>query len=171
MPLTWIVLMASAFQLSSPTIRDKAPMPADLAYDKSGCTGQNKSPALSWSGAPTGAKSFALIMFDPDARKGAGWTHWVVYGIAPATTSLDAGMGPGAGATISGKNTFGDGGYDGPCPPVGDAPHHYVFTLYALDLAPHAVQPGLDRDALLHAMQGHVLGTATLMGTFGRHRP
>ena len=122
---------------------------------------------------PDGRQSFALIMFDPDARKGAGWTHRGRLASSPATTSLDAGMGPGAAATISGKNTFlAIAGYDGPCPPVGDAPHHYVFTLYALDLAPHAVQPGLDRDALLHAMlRGHVLGTATLMGTFGRHRP
>jgi Raf kinase inhibitor-like YbhB/YbcL family protein len=168
MPITWVWLMATAFTLSSPTIRDKAAMPAGLAYDKHGCTGQNKSPALRWSGAPTATKSFALIMFDPDARKGQGWTHWVIYGIAPTTTSLDAGTAPGASGTMDGKNTFGDMGYDGPCPPVGDPPHHYVFTLYALDTAPRTLQPGLDRDGLLHAMKGHTLASTTLTGTFGR---
>ena len=109
-------------------------------------------------------------MFDPDARKGAESTHGQIMHRAGDDLTR-CWHGTGAAGTTSGKNTFGDGGYDGPCPPVGDAPHHYVFTLYALDLAPNAVQPGLHRDVLLHAMKGHVLGTAMFStGTFGRQR-
>ena len=152
------------FQLSSPQFENGATMPAELAYNRGGCTGRNVSPALAWSGAPQGTHSLGIIIFDPDARAGAGWTHWVAYGIDPSTTSLPK------GATIpkQGKNSWSELAYGGPCPPPGDPPHHYVFTLYALDLPPAALTPGLNRDAFLAAVKGHVLGTAQLTGLWGR---
>jgi Raf kinase inhibitor-like YbhB/YbcL family protein len=162
--LTLPALFLLMFQLSSPQFQQGGALPPELAYNRSGCTGRNISPALTWAGAPQGAKSLALILFDPDAGRGRGWTHWVAYGIDPSTTSLR----PGAPAAKGGKNSWGDTIYDGPCPPPGDSPHHYVFTLYAVDLAPDALAPGLDRDALLAAIKGHVLGTAELTGMFGR---
>ncbi|HWZ57729.1 MAG TPA: YbhB/YbcL family Raf kinase inhibitor-like protein [Gemmatimonadaceae bacterium] len=152
------------FQLSSPQFENGALLPAQLAYNRGGCTGRNIAPALAWSGAPQNARSLALVVFDPDAGHGSGWTHWIAYGIDPAKTSLAA----GAPIPREGKNSWGRAAYDGPCPPPGDPPHHYVFTLYALDLAPDALKPGLKRDAFLTAIQGHVLGTAELTGRFGR---
>jgi Raf kinase inhibitor-like YbhB/YbcL family protein len=157
-------LILLMFQLSSPQFQQGGTLPAELAYNRSGCTGRNISPALAWAGAPQNATSLALVLFDPDAGKGKGWTHWVAYGIDPSTTNLR----PGATGPKGGKNSWGDTTYDGPCPPPGDPPHHYVFTLYALDLAPDALKPGLDRDALLTAIKGHVVGTAELTGKFGR---
>jgi Raf kinase inhibitor-like YbhB/YbcL family protein len=152
------------FQLSSPQFEQGGTLPPELVYNRSGCTGRNMSPALAWSGAPHEAKSLALILFDPDAGRGRGWTHWIAYGIDPTLNSLR----PGAPIPKGGKNSWGETVYDGPCPPPGDPPHHYVFTLYAVDLSPDALKPGLDRDALLAALKGHVLATAELTGRYGR---
>jgi Raf kinase inhibitor-like YbhB/YbcL family protein len=160
----------TALTLSSTTFANNGKIPAAQAYSQGGCGGQNVSPALQWSGVPSGTKSLAIVMFDPDARKGQGWTHWVAYGIDPAKGSLPEGAGSGDATSgiVQGKTGFPTPGYGGPCPPVGDPPHHYVFTLYALDLAPTALQPGLDRDGLIGATKGHTTATATYTGLYQR---
>src|SRR5579862_8886591 len=100
------------------------------------CKGQNVSPALKWSGAPEGTRSFALLVHDPDAPTGSGWWHWVAYDIPADVSSLPADAGDPqkhlmpAGA-VQGRTDFGTPGYGGPCPPPGK-PHHYHFRLYAL---------------------------------------
>ncbi|HLZ09917.1 MAG TPA: YbhB/YbcL family Raf kinase inhibitor-like protein [Chloroflexota bacterium] len=162
-----VIAMAThnAFTLSSTTFPNNGKIPTAQAYNGRDCGGQNISPALAWSGVPSGTKSLALILFDPDARQGQGWTHWVAYGIDPARGSLPEGVKDGV---TQGKTGFPTPGYGGPCPPVGDPPHHYVFTLYALDLAPSALQAGLDRDGLLNATKGHSIGTATYTGLYQR---
>lgn len=102
-----------------------------------GCSGGNKSPELSWSGAPDGTQSFALTVFDPDAPTGSGFWHWVVVNIPPTVTELpmDAGN-PRSGLLPQGarqvRTDFGAPGYGGPCPPMGDHPHRYLFTVYAV---------------------------------------
>ena len=164
----WLFIAAAAgtataqakttFSLGSASFKSGATIPLD--YVK--CGGKNTSPELHWSGAPSATKSFALTVFDPDARKGAGWWHWVVYGIPPATHALVAGAKPPG---TEGGTSFGAPGYGGPCPPPGDPPHHYQFTLYALDNTPAGT---LDGPALLDAIKGHVLAQARLVGMFGR---
>ena len=110
------------------------------------CGGRNISPPLLFSGAPPNARSFAIVAFDPDARAGHGFVHWVAYGIAAAEHELRAGFGSQASAAFTGGvNDAGTALYFGPCPPPGDQPHHYIFTAYALDLAPGRLQPGLTR--------------------------
>jgi Raf kinase inhibitor-like YbhB/YbcL family protein len=102
-----------------------------------GCSGGNKSPELAWSGAPDGTQSFALTVFDPDAPTGSGFWHWVVVNIPPTVTELpmDAGN-PRSGLLPQGarqvRTDFGAPGYGGPCPPMGDHPHRYLFTVYAV---------------------------------------
>ena len=102
-----------------------------------GCSGGNKSPQLAWSGAPDGTKSFALTVYDPDAPTGSGFWHWVVVNIPPTVTELplDAGN-PKSNALPRGarqiRTDFGVPGYGGPCPPSGDHPHRYIFTIYAV---------------------------------------
>jgi Raf kinase inhibitor-like YbhB/YbcL family protein len=151
---------APAFTIASADFSSGGTMPTADAYDKGGCPGKNISPELHWTGAPAGTKSFALTVFDPDAH--GGWWHWVVYGIDPETADLaQAEPFPG----LEGKTSFGTSGYGGPCPPVGDAPHHYIFTLYALDAA---VGGSLTGPQLLKAIDGHVLGKASVVGRFGR---
>ncbi len=125
------------------------------------CTGANATPRLNWSDVPHQARELALTLFDPDARGGAGYTHWVVYRISPQATSTEE-----LDHSISGMSDAGPG-YHGPCPPPGDKPHHYVFTLYALDtkLPP---SKSMTYAELQDAMRGHVLETAELMGEYAR---
>jgi Raf kinase inhibitor-like YbhB/YbcL family protein len=132
------------------------------------CDGRNISPELSWSGAPAGTKSFALVMHDPDAPVGGGYTHWLAYNIPAAADHIPENAPnqdrlPGGG--IQGKNDSGTYGYTGPCPPSGT--HRYYFRLYALDveLGPRA---GTSKAAMEQSMQGHVLAQAELLGRYKR---
>src|SRR5512134_1115614 len=133
------------------------------------CEGDDVSPPLAWSGAPAGTKSLALIVDDPDAPDPAApkmtWVHWVLYDIPAPSTGLAEGAKLAAfpAGTREGVNDFGRTAYGGPCPPIGR--HRYFFKLYALDtLLPDLKRP--TKSALEKAMQGHVLGQATLVGTY-----
>ena len=117
----------------SNTFTDGGTLPMSTVFNSFGCTGGNRSPHLAWSGEPSGTVSFALILHDPDA----GWYHWVLFNIPPNVHELKEGAGTKsspdlpAGAVL-GLTDFGFSEYGGPCPPVGDRPHHYRFTIYAL---------------------------------------
>jgi Raf kinase inhibitor-like YbhB/YbcL family protein len=124
--------------------------------------GENVSPALEWSGAPAGTKSFALICHDPDAPLPRGFTHWVVYGIPGSASGIPEGGGPGY---KEGVNGAGKSSYFGPMPPPNHGPHHYYFWLYALD-ADVNLKPGADREACLAAIEDHVIEQARLIGTY-----
>jgi Raf kinase inhibitor-like YbhB/YbcL family protein len=137
------------------------------------CEGKDISPPLAWSGAPAAAKSFALIVDDPDAPDPAApkmtWVHWVLYNIPPAASGLREGVQASAlpPGTREGVNDWGRTGYGGPCPPIGR--HRYFHKLYALD----TVLPDLKRPnkaALEKAMQGHILAQAVLIGTYQKRR-
>ncbi len=138
-----------------------------------GCKGENISPALRWENPPQGTKSFAVTVYDPDAPTGSGWWHWLVFDISPKTKGLAAGSGnPETGAVPAGSiqsiTSFGTVGYGGACPPEGDRPHRYIFTVYALKVE----QLGLKSDAS-PAMVGFYLGAnslakASLIAYYGR---
>lgn len=132
------------------------------------CDGEDRSPPLAWSGAPSGAAAFALIMDDPDAPRGV-FTHWVLYNLPADAQELPEGV-PTAerlpSGALQGVNDFGRVGYGGPCPPPGPA-HRYRFTLYALDTA-LSLEPRATKQAVLDAMRGHVLAQAQLVGTYQR---
>jgi Raf kinase inhibitor-like YbhB/YbcL family protein len=126
--------------------------------------GEDVSPSLEWSGIPAGAKQLALICDDPDAPRAKPWVHWVAYGIASDSRGLPEGAKSGF---VAGKNDFGELGYGGPKPPPGHGPHHYHFKVYALDAAIDGAQ-GKTKDELLAAMEGHVLATGEVVGTYER---
>ncbi len=129
---------------------------------KYSCRGNNISPALTWSNAPAGTQSYALIVDDPDAPAGT-WVHWVVYNIPSSTTSLQENADT---SNLSvGKNSSGNMRYDGPCPPSGT--HRYFFKLYALD-SQLSLSPGASKEQLLNSMKGHILAQGELMGTFSK---
>lgn len=149
------------FMLQSPGFKDEQPVP-DLFSNYR----ENKSPALSWSGAPGPTKSFALICEDPDAPAGT-FTHWLLYNLPVTATTLPEGFGRDEvlpDGTRQLRNDFGRIGYDGPRPPPGKL-HHYIFTLYALG---KLLDPVPNKTGLLAAMSGHILAQTKLTGTYQR---
>lgn len=150
-------------KLSSPAFADGQPIPRKHTGE-----GPDHSPPLKWSGVPAGAKSLALIADDPDAPVGT-WTHWVLYDLPPTTAEL-AEDAPKTqflpGNAKQGINDFRRLGYGGPMPPPGK-PHRYFFKLYALDTLLD-LKPGVTKQELLKAMEGHVLAEGQWMGTYQR---
>jgi hypothetical protein len=130
------------------------------------CDGSDESPALAWSGVPATAKSFALIVDDPDAPVGV-WNHWLLWDIPASETSLPGAFEPGQSGG-SGRNDFGRRGYGGPCPPRGHGPHRYFLRLFAIDQGSLGLAEGSGRQALENALLGHVVGKAEHMGTYER---
>lgn len=131
------------------------------------CDGKDVSPPLSWSGAPEGTKSFALICDDPDAPMGT-WVHWVIYNIPDIVTSLPEGVPTNEsvmGNVLQGITDFRRIGYGGPCPPGGT--HRYYFKIYALDTV-LTLPAGATKSELLKAMEGHILAEGQLMGRYSR---
>ena len=166
---------AQSLTLTSPDIKEGATIANEQVFKGFGCTGSNISPALTWSGAPAGTKSFAVTMYDPDAPTGSGWWHWVAFNIPSNVSSLpkDAGdtkkklMPKGA---IQSRTDFGSDGYGGPCPPPGDKPHHYQITVFAVDVdkLPDAKDHTASAALVGFDLHFHTLGKATLTGLYGR---
>jgi hypothetical protein len=145
-------------EVSSPAFKDNAPIPADYT-----CEGAGTAPPLAWSRVPPATKSIAILVDDPDAPKGT-FTHWLVTGIPPTTTSLDRGGELPAGAMAS-KNGKGETGYTAPCPPSGR--HRYHFDVFALDIAK---PPATSRADFLAAINGHIIAKGELVGTVQKPR-
>src|SRR6185436_7792074 len=122
---------AAGFKLESPDIKAGGMIDKKFEFNGFGCSGENKSPALKWSGAPKDTKSYALTVYDPDAPTGSGWWHWVVYNIPAAAAGTASSTTLPKGAT-QGRTDFGTAAFGGACPPQGDKPHRYIFTVYAL---------------------------------------
>jgi Raf kinase inhibitor-like YbhB/YbcL family protein len=144
--------------LTSPNFEEGGRIPREHT-----CDGDDAPPELLWSGVPSGVVELALTCEDPDAPGGT-FVHWVGWGIDPSSGRLPAGDGSGI---RDGPNGFGNSGYGGPCPPPGDGPHRYEFTLYALDQSIE-LEPGSTIEQLRSAIDSHVRATATLMGTYER---
>jgi Raf kinase inhibitor-like YbhB/YbcL family protein len=157
-------------QLSSPEVQEgKALGPAQV-YKGYGCEGGNASPALSWRNLPAGTKSIAVTVFDPDAPTRGGFWHWLVYDIPPNTPGLSPGvttatLPPGAAQA---RNDFGAAGYSGACPPPGDKPHRYVFTVYALGIEHLRVPRDATAATIGAALSGQALAKASITATYRR---
>jgi len=165
---------AQSMTLTSADLKEGATISNEQVLNGLGCNGGNLSPALSWSGAPAGTKSFAVSIYDPDAPTGSGWWHWMVFNIPPGTTSLPKGAGDvkkklmPKGA-IQSRNDFGAYGYGGPCPPAGDKPHHYQITVFAVDVDKLPDAKNDAASALVSSdLRSHTLAKATLTGLYGR---
>jgi len=130
--------------------------------------GEGLSPALSWSGVPAGTQSLALMLEDPDAVSARPFVHWLAWDVNPASGGLPEGVSPDAAGLVQGRNNRGAIGYFGPRP-HGSRPHHYHFQLFALDRRLDLAR-GADREALLAAMNGHVIARGDLVGMFAEPR-
>lgn len=178
---------ASNFTLSSPDIAKGSKIDEKFVLKAFGCSGGNVSPQLVWKNVPAGTRSFALQVHDPKAPTGSGWYHWTVYNIPASAMELAQGAGNDPARLPAGANagsndfqdtgaTGGNGNYGGPCPPAGDKPHPYVFTLYALGVDDIYAAAGIPKTgtAALHgfalnkALGEKVLGKATFTAYYGR---
>jgi len=175
------------FTLSSPDVMAGGKIDNKFVLNGFGCEGGNISPALAWKNAPAGTRSFTLQVYDPDAPSGSGWWHWTVYNIPASVTQLAQGAGNAPAAlpagAVAGINDFqdtgasgGNGNYGGPCPPAGDKPHRYVFTIYALSVHDIDTAAGIPKTgtAALHGfvlnkgLGDKVLGKASFTARYGR---
>jgi hypothetical protein len=136
-----------------------------------GCAGGNQSPQLSWSEVPEGTKSFAVTCFDPDAPTGSGFWHWVAVNIPANVSELAQGAGSGGGmpeGTLQTRTDFGAPGYGGPCPPEGDHPHRYLFTLHAVGLDALPVEADTSAAVVGFMLHFNTIEKAALMGLYKR---
>jgi len=161
-----LALPAQAFEVHSKDFVDGGALPAQQVYRGFGCAGGNRAPQLAWSDPPAGTKSYVVTAYDPDAPTGSGWWHWVVYDLPAGVRALDGASVPAPAR--QGRNDFGTSDFGGACPPAGDKPHRYIFTVHALKVdrldVPENASPALI-GFMVHA---NTLGSATLTATYGR---
>jgi len=167
--------MAGDFILESSQIQAGGKITMEQVFDSFGCTGKNISPELHWSGVPKGTKSLALTVYDPDAPTGSGWWHWLIFNIDPRTTSLPANAGDvnahlAPAGSVQSRTDFGSVGYGGPCPPPGDKPHRYIFTLFALDVARLDLDQNASAAMVGFNLNQHAIGKARITALFGREK-
>jgi Raf kinase inhibitor-like YbhB/YbcL family protein len=166
---------AAGFVLASPDIPANSTIAKKFEFNGFGCAGENLSPALQWSGAPPGTKSFAVTVYDPDAPTGSGWWHWMVINIPATVSELPAGAGtvgskslpPGAAQA---RIDYGYAGWGGTCPPQGDKPHRYIFTVVALKT--DKIELPADATAALTGfmINANALGKASFTAHYGRSK-
>ena len=174
------------FTLSSPDLASGT-FEKKFVLNAFGCTGSNVSPAMEWSNLPAGTKSLALQVQDKNVTSDSGFWHWTVYNIPASATGLPQGAGNSPNTlpapAFGGANDFldtgatgGNGNYGGPCPPTGDKPHRYTFTLYALSVddveaasgVPRTGSPALHSFILNKGLADKVLGKASFVASYGR---
>jgi len=166
-----LAVPASAFELRSPDVAEGATLTQAQVFSGFGCKGENVSPALTWTGAPPGTKSFALTVYDPDAPTGSGWWHWIVFDLAATTDALPKGVGQSAklpAGARQGRNDFGTTGFGGACPPAGDKPHRYIFTIYALKVDKLEVAPDASAALVGFMINANQIGKASITARYGR---
>jgi Raf kinase inhibitor-like YbhB/YbcL family protein len=164
-----------AFKVVSDSFKDGDYLAKDFILSTDfgfGCAGGNKSPHLKWSGAPEGTRSFAVTCYDPDAPTGSGFWHWLAVNIPPKVTELALGAGSAGGQMPAGslqtRTDFGKPGYGGPCPPEGDHPHRYLFTVFAVSKDKIDVAPDTSAAVVGFNLHFATLAKAEIMGLFKR---
>jgi len=166
---------AADFSLTSPQLKEGGRLTEAQVFAGFGCEGKNISPALEWKNAPQGVKSFAVTVYDPDAPTGSGWWHWVIFNIPAGVNSLPENAGnPGAGLapkeSIQSMTDFGKPGFGGACPPKGDKPHRYIFTVHALKVDKLPLEAAAPAAMVGFFLNQNSLGKATLTVHYSREK-
>ena len=165
---------AETFKVMSSDVKNGGVLTENQVFNSFGCTGKNISPELQWKNAPEGTKSFAVTVYDPDAPTGSGWWHWTVANIPATVTKLDRGAGGENGklpdGAVQGRTDFGKPGFGGACPPAGDKPHHYIFTVFALKTDKLELGPDASGAMFGYMTNANALAKASLTATFARKK-
>ena len=164
-------LFAQQFTLTSTELQGQ--LTNTQVFAGFGCAGENISPQLAWNNAPEGTKSFAVMVYDPDAPTGSGWWHWVMFNISSDVNELKANAGnleSGLAPTGSVQSTtsFGHQGFGGACPPEGDRPHAYIFTVYALSIESIDLESNAPPAMVGYYLNANALAKASLISYYGR---
>jgi len=162
--------VATDFTLESPTVATGRTLPATHVLNGFGCVGGNRSPELVWHNPPTGTRSFAVTVYDPDAPTGSGWWHWVVFNIPSKVNHLPEGAGDGStlpAEAVQSRTDFGTPGYGGACPPPGPQ-HRYVFTVHALKVDHLELTPDASAAMVGFNIGASSLGKASISAVYGR---
>jgi Raf kinase inhibitor-like YbhB/YbcL family protein len=167
------LVQAAGFELSSPDIKAGSLIDKKFEFNGFGCAGENKSPALQWRGAPKGTQSYAVTVYDPDAPTGSGWWHWSVINIPADVAELkpDAGAVGGANLPKGASHVridYGVAGWGGTCPPPGDKPHRYIFTVRALKTDKLDIPADATAALAGYMINAHALGKASFTAKYGR---
>jgi len=167
------VASAAGFSIDLPGIKPNSTLSDEQVFNSFGCSGKNISPAVKWSGAPAGTKSFAITLYDPDAPTGSGWWHWLLYNIPATLSELPAHAGDADGkhlppGAVQGRTDFGAVGFGGACPPAGDKPHRYIFTVYALKIDKIDVPPGSTAAMVGFMLNANQLAKSSVTAHYGR---
>jgi Raf kinase inhibitor-like YbhB/YbcL family protein len=162
------------FSVTSPDFGPDRPIPESHTFNEYGCTGQNRSPALEWQGAPIATKSLAITMFDLDEHGSpSGWWHWVVYNLPASTLRLPENAGAVNGnqlpaGAVQGRTDMGQDGYHGPCPGKGEPAHRYQITVYALSVNKLPVPAEASGAMVTWTAHDYTLAKATLTARYKR---
>ncbi len=164
---------AATFSVKSTALEDGGVIPSKYVYNNFGCSGKNISPQISWQNAPLETKSFAVTVYDPDAPTGSGWWHWLVINIPKKYTELSQNFGEKnqfnlADGIMQVRNDFGVFNFGGPCPPLKDKPHRYVFTVYALRAERLDLNEGATAASAGFMINQGVLAKASFTAYYGR---
>jgi len=164
---------AAGFSVTSPVLKEKGKVAMEQVFNGFGCTGGNISPALEWKNPPKDTKSFAVTVYDPDAPTGSGWWHWLIFNIPSSVTKLPENAGKldnslAPQGSVQSRTDYGQPGYGGPCPPVGDKPHHYIFTVFALKVDQLPLKEDSSGALVVYYLNQNALGKARLTATYGR---
>lgn len=163
--------MEGEFTIRSSSFKEGQFIPEKYIYNDMGCIGENISPELEWSGAPEGTKSFAVTCFDPDAPTEHGWWHWAIINIPPEVTKLDEGASNENSIPAEAREIMTDykrASYGGPCPPKGDKPHRYVFTVYALKTEELPLDSHAKAAAVVDMLEENSLAKASFTAKYAR---
>ena len=173
---TSTLTLAADFVLSSPDIKPGSMIDKRFEFNGFGCSGENKSPALQWRGAPADTKSFAVTVYDPDAPTGSGWWHWSVINLPAEVNALAADAGAVGGAKLPAgashvRIDYGVAGWGGTCPPQGDKAHRYIFTVYALKTAKLEIPADATAALAGYMINANAIGKASFVANYGRAKP
>ncbi len=165
---------AGKLTLTSTDVKPNGTLSDQQVFNGFGCSGANVSPELAWQNPPEGTKSFVVTVYDPDAPTGSGWWHWVVYDIPADAKELPRGAGSGQGqlpaGAVQGRTDFGQPGFGGACPPPGDKPHRYVFTVYALKTDKLQVPADASPAMIGFMTKANALASASLTARYARKK-